>query len=38
VKLTSRAFQKVARAKRLSTHVAVTGGVTATRTIALVAP
>jgi len=38
VKLTPRALRTVTRAKRLSTRVAVTGGVTATRTIKLVAP
>jgi hypothetical protein len=38
VKLTPRAFRMVTRAKRLSARVAVAGGVTATRTITLVAP
>jgi alpha-tubulin suppressor-like RCC1 family protein len=38
VKLTPRAFRMVTRAKRLPTRVAVTGGVTAARTITLVAP
>jgi hypothetical protein len=37
-KLTPRGFRMLTRAKRLSTHVAVTGGVKATRTVTLVAP
>jgi alpha-tubulin suppressor-like RCC1 family protein len=38
VKLTPAGFRALTRRRRLSTHVAVTGGVKATRTITLVAP
>jgi hypothetical protein len=38
VKLTEQGFRTLIRRKRLSTHVAVTGGVKATRTITLIAP